>query len=129
MNEIVQSVRRVADVIGEITAAASEQSGGIAQVNTSIANLDQMTQQNAALVEQSAAAAQSLREQADQLAQAIAVFKLAGHAAPPRLAPAPAPVRAEPVAARPAAPRAVPASSPPVQTARRAGDDGDWESF
>ena len=81
MNEIVQSVRRVADVIGEITAAASEQSSGIAQVNNSIANLDQMTQQNAALVEQSAAAAQSLREQADQLAQAVAVFKLSGHVA------------------------------------------------
>ena len=80
MDEIVQSVRRVADVIGEITAAASEQSNGIAQVNGSIANLDQMTQQNAALVEQSAAAAQSMREQADQLARAVAVFKLAGHA-------------------------------------------------
>ncbi len=129
MKEIVQSVRRVADVIGEITAAASEQSGGIAQVNTSIANLDQMTQQNAALVEQSAAAAQSLREQADQLAQAIAVFKLAGHVAPPRLATAAAPARAEPSVARPAAPRPAPASLPPVQTARKAADDSDWESF
>ena len=78
MQEIVQSVRRVADVIQEITAASSEQSGGIANVNQAIAHLDQMTQQNAALVEQSAAAAESLREQAAQLAQAVSVFKVDG---------------------------------------------------
>ena len=76
MDEIVQSVRRVADVIGEITAAASEQSSGIAGVNQSIGDLDQMTQQNAALVEESAAAAESLREQAERLKQAVAVFKV-----------------------------------------------------
>jgi len=64
MNEIVGSVQRVSDIIGEITAAAGEQSDGIAQVNTAVSQLDQMTQQNAALVEQSAAAAQSLKEQA-----------------------------------------------------------------
>jgi methyl-accepting chemotaxis protein len=78
MSDIVQSVRKVADVIGEITAASAEQSLGIAQVNQAIGNLDQMTQQNAALVEQSAAAAESLREQADQLAHAVAVFKTSG---------------------------------------------------
>ena len=77
MQEIVQSVRRVVDVIGEITAASSEQSAGIAEVNQSVGNLDQMTQQNAALVEESAAAAESLRDQAAQLAQAVAVFKVA----------------------------------------------------
>ncbi|OYQ39894.1 methyl-accepting chemotaxis protein [Rhodoferax sp. TH121] len=76
MQEIVQSVRRVADVIGEITAAANEQSSGIAGVNQAIGNLDQMTQQNAALVEESAAAAESLREQADRMKQAVAVFKV-----------------------------------------------------
>ncbi|MDO9196443.1 methyl-accepting chemotaxis protein, partial [Rhodoferax sp.] len=76
MSDIVQSVRKVADVIGEITAASAEQSAGIAHVNQAIGNLDQMTQQNAALVEESAAAAESLREQADQLAQAVAVFKI-----------------------------------------------------
>ena len=76
MDEIVQSVRRVADVIGEITAAASEQSAGIADVNQSISNLDQMTQQNAALVEQSAAAAESLREQADRMKEAVSVFRV-----------------------------------------------------
>lgn len=67
---------RVADVIGEITAAASEQSAGIAEVNQSVGQLDQMTQQNAALVEQSAAAAEGLRDQAAQLAEAVAVFKV-----------------------------------------------------
>jgi hypothetical protein len=76
MQEIVQSVRRVADVIGEITAAATEQSAGIAGVNQAIGNLDQMTQQNAALVEESAAAAESLREQADRMKQAVAVFRV-----------------------------------------------------
>ncbi|KQM68660.1 methyl-accepting chemotaxis protein [Xylophilus sp. Leaf220] len=76
MADIVQSVQRVADIIGEITAAASEQSAGIAQVNGTVGTLDQMTQQNAALVEQSAAAAQSLREQADQLTGLVAVFRL-----------------------------------------------------
>jgi methyl-accepting chemotaxis protein len=85
MQEIVQSVRRVVDVIGEITFASNEQSGGIADVNHAIANLDQMTQQNAALVEQSAAAAESLRDQAAQLAEAVAVFKVTDAAQPLRL--------------------------------------------
>jgi methyl-accepting chemotaxis protein len=80
MNDIVQSVRKVADVIGEITAASGEQSSGISEINGAIGNLDQMTQQNAALVEQSAAAAESLRDQADQLARAVAVFKTNGSA-------------------------------------------------
>jgi methyl-accepting chemotaxis protein len=79
MEEIVQSVRRVADVISEITAAATEQSAGIAGVNAAIGNLDQMTQQNAALVEESAAAAESLREQADQMREAVSVFQVAPH--------------------------------------------------
>ena len=76
MQEIVQSVRRVVDVINEITAASSEQSSGIADVNHAISNLDQMTQQNAALVEEMAAAASSLKSQAVELVQAVAVFKL-----------------------------------------------------
>jgi methyl-accepting chemotaxis protein len=79
MDEIVQSVRRVADVINEITAAATEQSQGIAGVNQAIGNLDQMTQQNAALVEESAAAAESLREQADRMKEAVSVFRVADH--------------------------------------------------
>jgi methyl-accepting chemotaxis protein-2 (aspartate sensor receptor) len=78
MSEIVGSVQRVSDIIAEITAAASEQSSGIGEVNSAINQLDQMTQQNAALVEQSAAAAESLRDQAQRLAQVVAVFKLTG---------------------------------------------------
>ena len=78
MDEIVGSVKRVSDIIGEITAAAAEQSDGISEVNIAISQLDQMTQQNAALVEESAAAAESLREQAQRLADAVAVFKLVG---------------------------------------------------
>ena len=74
MTAIVASVQRVSDIIGEITAAASEQSDGIGSINQSVAQLDQMTQQNAALVEQSAAAAESLREQARQLTDAVGVF-------------------------------------------------------
>jgi methyl-accepting chemotaxis protein len=95
MTEIVGSVQRVTDIMGEITAAASEQSDGIAQVNGAIGQLDQMTQQNAALVEQSAAAASSMKDQAQRLAQVVASFKLgAGSAvsqvvAPPAIAPVP----------------------------------------
>ena len=82
MDEIVGSVQRVSDIIGEITAASREQSEGIDEVNGAIGQLDQMTQQNAALVEQSAAAAESLREQASRLEQAVSVFKLAKTSAP-----------------------------------------------
>ena len=76
MTEIVGSVQRVTDIIGEITAAASEQSDGIGQVNTAVVQLDQMTQQNAALVEQSAAAAMSLKDQATRLADVVRTFRL-----------------------------------------------------
>ena len=75
MDEIVGSVRRVSDIIGEITAASSEQSSGIGEVNSAINVLDQMTQQNAALVEQSAAAAESLKDQAQRLVGAVEVFR------------------------------------------------------
>jgi len=76
MNEIVASVQRVSDVIGEITSAAAEQSNGIGIVSTAVSNLDQMTQQNSALVEESSAAAESLKDQAAQLLQSLAGFHL-----------------------------------------------------
>jgi len=76
MAAIVDSVQRVADIIGEITSASTEQSDGISQVNTAVTQLDSMTQQNAALVEQSAAAAESLKDQASKLASVVSVFKL-----------------------------------------------------
>jgi len=77
MDEIVTSVQHVADIMSEITAASQEQSQGIEQINIAISHMDEMTQQNAALVEQAAAAAESMEEQAANLAQAVAVFKLA----------------------------------------------------
>jgi methyl-accepting chemotaxis protein-2 (aspartate sensor receptor) len=76
MSEIVSSVQRVSDMLGQISAAAAEQSEGIGNVNVSVGELDQMTQQNAAMVEQSAAAAESLRDQAQVLARAVSVYKL-----------------------------------------------------
>ncbi|MBG6075423.1 methyl-accepting chemotaxis protein [Polaromonas sp. CG_9.11] len=76
MHEIVDSVRRVTDIMAEITAASQEQNSGIGQVNQAITQMDQVTQQNAVLVEEAAAAAASLREQADGLSQVISVFRL-----------------------------------------------------
>ncbi|CAB5658506.1 Ribose and galactose chemoreceptor protein [Delftia tsuruhatensis] len=145
MEGIVQSVQRVADTIGEITAASTEQSAGVAQVNQAVGHLDQMTQQNAALVEESAAAAQSLREQAEQLSRTVAVFKVAHNAASPAAKAAPL-VRSAGAAGSPRPPAAVsmplgkrPAASaraeaaPRLATASRpatpAAGEGQWESF
>ena len=76
MTEIVSSVRRVSDIIAEITASSAEQSDNIGQISQSVTQLDQMTQQNAALVEESTAASESLREQAHHLNSAVSQFKL-----------------------------------------------------
>ena len=150
MGEIVASVQRVTDVIGEITAAAAEQSGGIGQVNGAVTSLDQMTQQNAALVEESAAAAESLKDQAQRLAGVVARFDLGAggqtaHGVPPvALRPAAATVVATRPAPRPAAPstltpRPAPKATPAPMAARRPepaatvaqADSGasDWETF
>ncbi|WP_394787102.1 methyl-accepting chemotaxis protein [Rhodoferax sp.] len=150
MGEIVSSVGRVSDLIGEITASSTEQRDGIGQVNQAVNNLDQMTQQNAALVEQSAAAAIALREQAQRLSQVVSVFNVGSQAPARAFAPAPQPLRA-PVAAKPVAtarpaPRVpvaksaapAPASAKPAvrQIARTpvaakpaAPNADDWESF
>ncbi|HEX5390829.1 MAG TPA: methyl-accepting chemotaxis protein [Burkholderiaceae bacterium] len=108
MQEIVQSVQRVSDIISEITAASSEQSDGIGQINVAVNQLDQMTQQNAALVEESTAAAESLREQAARLTEVVAGFKLSeGGAAPmaARRAPSPRPPAPAPAPRPQAAPQ------------------------
>ena len=76
MDEIVVSVKRVSDIIENITVATGEQSSGLGQINSAVTQLDHMTQQNAALVEQSAASAESLKAQASQLAAAVSAFKL-----------------------------------------------------
>jgi methyl-accepting chemotaxis protein len=75
MDEIVRSVARVADIMGEITTASAEQTGEIEHINQAIAHMDESTQQNSALVEQAAAAADALQEQAQQLAELVNVFR------------------------------------------------------
>jgi methyl-accepting chemotaxis protein len=76
MGDIVDSIQRVTDIMGEITSASDEQIAGIEQINHAISQMDSVTQQNAALVEQAAAAAESLKEQAASQAQVVSVFKL-----------------------------------------------------
>ena len=75
MDDVVNSIKRVNDIMGEISAASSEQSAGIEQVNQAVTQMDTVTQQNAALVEEAAAAAESLQEQAKNLVQVVSVFK------------------------------------------------------
>ncbi|MBL0945868.1 MAG: Cache 3/Cache 2 fusion domain-containing protein [Hydrogenophaga sp.] len=152
MGEIVASVQRVTDIIGEITAAAGEQSDGIGQVNVAVSQLDQMTQQNAALVEESAAAAQSLKDQAGRLTEVVQQFRI-GHddhtpsaIHTPAATPVRAPVAAAPVATpKPAAPAKAAAPVKAVAPARQPSQaatpqpkpapaaasvaDGEWESF
>jgi len=76
MNDVVNSVKRVTDIVGEISSASQEQSAGIEQVNLAITQMDEVTQQNAALVEEAAAASQSMQEQARKLSEVVSVFKL-----------------------------------------------------
>jgi len=146
MGEVVNAVQRVTDIMGEISSATEEQSSGIGQVNLAITQMDQATQQNAALVEQAAAAAGSLEEQARRLKDAVAFFQAEGAAAvaaapavraaatATRAAPkaasaasAAAPRKAVPTVARvAAAPKSAPAKS---SSASHPADDGDWETF
>ncbi|MCM3566394.1 chemotaxis protein, partial [Hydrogenophaga intermedia] len=117
-----------------------EQSDGIGQVNTAVSQLDQMTQQNAALVEESAAAAQSLKDQATRLADVVQQFRIGHDVAAPLAAPAttatPAPIPARPIRQQPPVKAATPAElrketpaaiRPPATPAKT--DEGDWESF
>ncbi|SHM47681.1 methyl-accepting chemotaxis protein [Duganella sacchari] len=134
MDDVVASVRRVTDIMGEITSASSEQSIGIDQVNTAITQMDQVTQQNAALVEQAAAAAASMQEQATRLADVASSFKLGNEGLHGALtAPAPAPrklaaaqpvVAAKGAAAKRPAPQLASASKPAA-----VGSDKEWEEF
>jgi methyl-accepting chemotaxis protein-1 (serine sensor receptor) len=90
MHEIVASVHRVTDIMAEITAASAEQTAGIGQINVAMARMEQVTQQNAALVEQSASAADAMREQAQRLAASVGVFRIGTPAAVRTAMPAPA---------------------------------------
>jgi methyl-accepting chemotaxis protein len=121
MGQIVSSVQRVTDIMAEITAASREQSAGIEEVNRAIAQMDQVTQQNAALVEESAAAAGSMHDQANGLAQAVSAFKLGQETAPVRRAAASPAPRAVPRTA------AKPALSAPRAPRKVASDE--WEQF
>jgi methyl-accepting chemotaxis protein len=136
----VSSVRRVTDIMSEIANASQEQSAGIAQVNQSIIEMDSMTQQNAALVEEAAAAAQSLQDQASELSRVVSVFKLVeGEERAPVAAPAMAtraavvkPIAAArtPVKKLAAKPAPAPAAKPKkvAAAASTAGSD-EWEEF
>ncbi|MEF7616075.1 methyl-accepting chemotaxis protein [Aquincola sp. MAHUQ-54] len=147
IDEVVRSIRRVTDIVGEISSASREQSSGVAQVGEAVTAMDQATQQNAALVEESAAAAESLKGQARQLVDAVAVFRLAsdGHRAMPASPPAhhaaaahaiaqAAAPKAAPRPAPAAAKRAAPASAAAPKAPARAetaaaGGDQEWTSF
>ncbi|MGK5055136.1 methyl-accepting chemotaxis protein [Janthinobacterium sp. RB2P8] len=119
MAEVVASVHRVSDIMGEISAAGVEQSAGIAQVNEAIAQMDAVTQQNAALVEEAAAAAASLQQQARGLSATVGVFRIED-GAPAPLAAAPVPARRRSAGAAPAAAKA---------RLRRPAAVDEWEAF
>ncbi|KQW96732.1 chemotaxis protein [Massilia sp. Root418] len=137
MQDIVNSVKRVTDIMGEISTASAEQTSGIEQVNEAVGKMDQVVQQNAALVEQAAAAAASLQDQAGNLSQVVSIFKLddstpallprAPTASAPAARPAPAVTAARTAPARRAAlPTAKPA---PRKAPAAAGPDDGWEEF
>ena len=125
MEEIVNAVKRVTDIMGEISAASTEQSQGIEQVNQAIAQMDETTQQNAALVEEAAAAAESLQDQAGSLAQAVSVFKLEGGSGRISQVMAAAPARRPARPALPAPERAMRRLSPNAHS----GPEDEWEEF
>jgi methyl-accepting chemotaxis protein len=133
MREVVDSIRRVTDIMGEISAASQEQTEGIGQVQLAVSQMDQATQQNAALVEEAAAASESLREQAAKLAQTVAVFKLDGTqgrtALVPAVQPVPTPAIAPPVRKKPAAPVKTQAVAPRTRSLASAGAGEEWEEF
>ena len=131
MELVVTSIRQVADIMGEITAATQEQSHGIEEVNQAISQMDEMTQQNAALVEQAAAAAESMQEQSLRLGEAVSAFKLAGDGAMAHATPLPAAAPVVLVArAVVAAPRPVLKAARPVAEKKLAAAGGDdWEEF
>jgi methyl-accepting chemotaxis protein len=139
MQEVVTSIKRVTDIMAEISSASAEQSAGVNQVGEAITSMDQTTQQNAALVEESAAAAESLKTQAAQLVNAVSVFRLSASDAPVAVAATPtaapafverrSPNRATNVARLPAKPKAeVPKEDTQVAAARSTGTD-NWETF
>jgi len=154
MQEVVSSISRVADMIGEISAASREQSEGVNQVGEAVSQMDQTTQQNAALVEEMAAAANSLSQQSVEMVQAMAFFRLGQESTQNTMARTrPAPLKPHaPSKGKPAAPsaqtrpgtlkpptrvsapalesRSTPTTHPsPTRTEPRLGTSDDWTSF
>ncbi|MDM0070917.1 methyl-accepting chemotaxis protein [Variovorax sp. J31P207] len=132
MEEIVGSVKRVTDIMGEITAASQEQTSGIEQINQAITQMDQVTQQNAALVEEAAAAAASLQEQAGNLSQIVGTFKLDDGGPAAVAPPARTPVAAAAPSRAPSRPSPAPAparSKPAPALATASAAAGDWTEF
>jgi methyl-accepting chemotaxis protein-1 (serine sensor receptor) len=127
--DIVDSVKKVTDIVAEIAAASQEQSAGIDQVNHAVLQMDEMTQQNAALVEEAAAAARAMQEQAGELARQVGFFQLRDEAAPP----ATEKKRSQAVMAEAeavfAAVRNTPASQARPSRATEAADAGAWKEF
>ncbi|GAA5078812.1 methyl-accepting chemotaxis protein [Lysobacter panacisoli] len=131
MDEIVTSVKKVTDIIADISAASQEQSSGIEQVNNAITQMDEGTQQNAALVEQASAAARSLEQQSEQLVHTVAVFRLAHAAQSTRTQATVVEMAAgKPGKAKPAAPVAKAATTRKVRaTAAANSAEPDWQEF
>jgi methyl-accepting chemotaxis protein len=130
MTEVVSSIKRVTDLMGEISAASNEQAAGVSQVGEAVTQMDQVTQQNAALVEEMAAAASSLKSQAEDLVQVVAVFNLGGNSAQHSMAPRPATVRvpASNTKTYKSPERRALAAPTKAAAPAKAGDD-DWETF
>jgi methyl-accepting chemotaxis protein len=126
MQQVVESIRRVTDIMAEIAHASQEQTGGIEQVNAAIGQMDQVTQQNAALVEEAAAAASSMQDQAAKLAEVVGVFRLDSGATAVRTAPVAAQAAAP---ARALAAPAKPAARPSKPAARATAEQAEWEEF
>jgi len=132
MGEIVASVQRVTDIMAEISAASQEQSAGIEQVNQTITQMDETTQQNAALVEEATASARAMEEQATALAQTVAVFQLQAEAAVIAPAPVRATARRTATPAKPAAKPAAKAKPAPRRTTApepALAEAGEWQEF
>ncbi|WP_426175285.1 methyl-accepting chemotaxis protein [Massilia sp. TWR1-2-2] len=127
MDEIVDSIRRVTDIMNEISSASREQEAGISQIGDAINQMDTVTQQNAALVEEAAAAAQALLEQASSLSDAVSVFKVGAATGKPAPLAAAKPSRA-PATSTARATRTSPLPAR-LRMASARGEAGDWESF
>ena len=127
MQEVVESIKRVTDIMGEISSASAEQTSGIEQVQQAVAQIDETTQQNAALVEEAAAASESLREQAGKLTQVVSVFKLNSMQNT-------VPAKSEPNAASVTKKAVVPTATTPTNPLRvkrlaRVETGNDWDEF